>query len=337
MFSSVQFVLPAVFLSLWANTVPYCCIQLHTYTKTLSMQRRHFLQQSAFTVGALTLANRSLLGSLFEDPWKITMLTPELGIFSEKGGTIAFHLSKKGVIVVDSQFPEQSKHLITELKKRTKKPFKLLINTHHHGDHSSGNISFKGEVFSIVAHDNSKKNQKNAAIQNNSLKKQLLPNITYLDNWTRKIGGERVSLYYFGAAHTNGDSFVHFEHANIVHCGDLVFNRRFPYVDRANGANMKSWMDVLNKGLSTFDGNTKYIFGHSGTGYEVTGTADDVKAYRDFVGNTLKFVEGEIRSGKSKEEILKAKSIPGSEQWKGDGIERPLGAAWEELTGKPAK
>ncbi|MCX6319376.1 MAG: MBL fold metallo-hydrolase [Bacteroidetes bacterium] len=296
------------------------------------MHRRHFIQNTALTLGALTLANREFLSSFFEDPWKITMLTKELGIFSERGGTIAFYLSKKGVIVVDTQFPDQSKHLIAELKKKTTKPFKLLINTHHHGDHSSGNIAFKGQIWNIVAHANSKKNQKAVAEKNNSQKNQLYPNITYLDNWSRKIGGERVTLHYFGPGHTNGDSFVHFENANIVHCGDLVFNRRHPFVDRTAGANIKSWIDVLNKATGTFDSNTKFIYGHAGTGFEVTGNADDLKAFRDYLGNTLNFVDSQIKAGKSKEEILKAKSIPGSDQWKGDGIERPLTAAWEELT-----
>jgi cyclase len=296
------------------------------------MQRRKFLQQSALTLGALTLANREFLASFFEDPWKITMLTKELGIFSERGGTIAFYLSKKGVIVVDTQFPDQSKHLIAELKKKTTKPFKLLINTHHHGDHSSGNIAFKGQIWNIVAHANSKKNQKAVAEKNNSQKNQLYPNITYLDNWSRKIGGERVSLYHFGPGHTNGDSFVHFENANIVHCGDLVFNRRHPFVDRSTGASIKSWIEVLNKATGTFDANTKFIYGHAGAGFEVTGNADDLKAFRDYLGNTINFVDSQIKAGKSKEDILKTKLIPGSDQWKGDGIERPLNAAWEELT-----
>ena len=53
------------------------------------------------------------------------MLTDDLSIFTEKGGTIAFLLAKKEIVVVDSQFPDQSKHLIDELKKRSDKPFKL--------------------------------------------------------------------------------------------------------------------------------------------------------------------------------------------------------------------
>ena len=298
------------------------------------MQRRTFIKNSALTIGALTLAQQNVLSSFFEDPWKITMLRNDIGIFEEKGGTIAFLLSKKGMVVVDSQFPEQSKHLIDELKKKSDKAFKLLINTHHHGDHSSGNISFKGIVGNVVAHANSKTNQEKSAKQNKNEDKQLYPDLTFTDTWTKRVGNEKLKLHYFGAGHTNGDSFIHFQHANIVHCGDLVFNRRHPFVDRIAGANMKSWIEVLNKALNKFDNETMYVYGHAGTGYKVTGTSDELNKFRDYLGNVLKFVEGEIKAGKTKEEVLKATLIPGGEEWKTDGIQRPLGAAWDELTGK---
>ena len=298
------------------------------------MHRRQFIQNSALTFAALSLANQKLLAGMFDDPWKIKMLTDNLGIFTEKGGTIAFLLAKKDIVVVDAQFPEQSKHLIDELKKRSDNPFKLLINTHHHGDHTAGNISFKGIVEHVLAHENSLKNQKNVAIANKSEDKQLYPDETYTDTWSGKFGKEKIHLYYYGAAHTNGDSYVHFEHANIVHCGDLVFNRRHPFVDRSAGANIKSWMEVLEKGIKKFDNDTQYIFGHAATGYEVTGKVDDLRAFQEYLGNVLKFVDGEIKAGKTKDEILKAKIIPGGEAWKIDGIERPLTAAYEELTAK---
>lgn len=296
------------------------------------MHRRQFIQETAFVFGALALSNQQLLSAFFEDPWKIKMLTDEIGIFTERGGTIAFALTKEGIIVVDSQFPEQSRHLIDELKKRNDKPIKLLINTHHHVDHSSGNISFKGIVDHVLAHANSRINQENAAKQNKSEDKQLYPDNVYNYVWRQKIGNEMVSLHYFGAAHTNGDSFVHFEHADIVHCGDLVFNRRHPFVDRGAGANMKSWMNVLDNGINKFSNKTTFIFGHAGQGFEVTGNADDLRAFRDYLGSVLKFVESEIKSGKTKDEILKATTIPGADQWKADGIQRPLTAAYEELT-----
>jgi cyclase len=298
------------------------------------MQRRSFIQHSALALGALTLVQQKLLTSFFDDPWKITMLRNDIGIFTEKGGTIAFLLSKKGIVVVDAQFPEQSKHLIDELKKRSEQPFQLLINTHHHGDHTAGNISFKGIVPHVLAHANSLTNQKNSAIANKSEDKQLFPDQTYTDVWEEKIGKEKIALSYHGAGHTNGDSFIHFQHANIVHCGDLVFNRRHPFVDRGAGANMKSWINVLDKAVNKFDRETIFVFGHSGTGYDVTGKADDLKKFGDYLSKVLQFTEGEIKAGKTKEEILKTKDIPGAEEWKGDGIDRPLQAAYEELTTK---
>jgi hypothetical protein len=116
--------------------------------------------------------------------------------------------------------------------------------------------------------------------------------------------------------------------------GDLVFNRRHPFVDRGAGANIKSWMQVLDKALTTFDNKTLYVFGHSAAEYEITGKPDDLRAFRDYLGNVLKFIGEQISAGKTKEEIVKATGIPGSDQWKGDGINRPLQAAYEELTSK---
>src|SRR5678816_4516709 len=165
------------------------------------MNRRNFLHSSALTLGALTLAQQKIFATMFDEPWKIKMPRNDIGVFTEKGGTIAFLLSKKGIVVVDSQFPEQSQHLIDELKKQSGQPFELLINTHHHGDHTAGNISFKGVVKHVLAHENSLKNQKTVAIANKSEDKQLYPDQTYTDTWCQKIGKEKICMYYYGAAH----------------------------------------------------------------------------------------------------------------------------------------
>lgn len=298
------------------------------------MHRRTFLQQGAMGFGALALAQQQILSSLFDDPWKITMLTKEAGIFTERGGTIAFLLNKEAVIVVDSQFPEQAGHLIGELKKKSEQPLKLLINTHHHGDHTGGNIAFKGIAAHVLAHENSLKNQQASAIAQKTEDKQLYPDQTFGSVWSQKFGKEKITLRYFGAGHTNGDAVIHFEKQNIVHMGDLVFNRRHPFVDRGAGANMQSWITVLDKTIDTFDKKTKYVFGHSGTGYEVTGSAADLKAFQVYLSKLLEFVAAEIKAGKSKEEVLKTTVLPFETEWKGDGLNRPLQAAYEELTAK---
>ena len=205
------------------------------------MQRRSFLRNTALTLAGLSLLNKETLASFLNDPaWKIKMLTDDIGIFTEKGGTIAFLLTKKGIVVVDSQFPDTAGHLIEELKKKNKKPFRFLINTHHHGDHTGGNIAFKGLAEHVVAHINSKANQlRVAGEQKMAADKFHIPDITFgKEGWNTKVAKETIKAHYFGAGHTNGDSMIHFEKGNIVHMGDLVFNRRHPFVDKGAGAHI---------------------------------------------------------------------------------------------------
>ncbi len=297
------------------------------------MQRSTFLKNSALFLSALALQPQQLWAALAADPFTIKMLNDNTGIFSERGGTILFQLNKKGIIVVDTQFPEQANHLIAELKKKSKKPFALLLNTHHHSDHSAGNIAFKDLVTTVVAHANSLQNQKNAATKNKSEDKQLYPTETYTTTLTKKVGKEKVTLHYFGAGHTNGDSIIHLEKANIVHMGDLVFNRRHPFVDKTAGANIKSWIDVLNQTINHFGDDTKFVCGHAGKDYSVEISKADINLFKTYLENVLKFVAAEKADGKTKEQILKSTEIPGSPDFKGDGIERPLTAAWEELAG----
>ncbi len=298
------------------------------------MQRRKFIRNTALTTGLLALSSKELFAFFADPTYKVTMLTGDIGIFSEKGGTIAFLISKGGIVVVDAQFPDQSNHLITDLKGRTDKTYRLLINTHHHADHTSGNIVFKNLVPHVLAHENSRINQQNVAVKSKNEDKQLYPDQTYTDTKRVKISKEKIRLHYFGAGHTNGDSLVHFQHANIVHMGDLVFNRRHPFIDRSAGANIKSWISILDKANAEFDKETKFIFGHAAAGYEVTGNKEDVKAFRNYLEQLITFAESEVKAGKTKEEFLKNKSIPRITEWKGDGIERSLNAAYEEVTAK---
>ena len=114
--------------------------------------------------------------------------------------------------------------------------------------------------------------------------------------------------------------------------GDLVFNRRYPFIDRSAGANIKSWINVLDKADAKFNNRTQFIFGHAAEGYEVTGNKEDLKTFKNFLEKLLSFAETEVKAGRSKEEFIKNKSIPGVTEWKGDGIERGLTAAYEEIT-----
>ena len=295
------------------------------------MNRRSFVKNAGLGFGAVPLLRNDWL-SLFvqENPYKMKMLRNDVGIFTEKGGTIAYYISKNNIAVVDAEFPEQSKHLIDALQKDPGKPFEILINTHHHGDHTSGNISFKGIVPQVAAHTNSLLNQQRVAREKNTEDQQLYPDITYGDTWEYKKMKENIKTYYWGPAHTNGDSVIFFPHANIAHVGDLVFNRRWAFIDRSAGASIKNWIIVLDKIQAQFDNDTLFVFGHAFDPEKITGNKTDIKAMQDYLKNLLAFVNSQIKAGKTKDEIMKATSIPGVTEWQGDGIDRGLQAAYEE-------
>ena len=298
------------------------------------MKRRSFIRTAGISAGILAFTPKDLLATIFQEPaYKIKMLRDDVGIFSEKGGTIGFHLSKEGFTVIDSQFPDQSKHLISELRKKSELPFQFLINTHHHGDHTGGNISFKDIAGHVVGHENCLINYKRVAEQSKTVDKQLFQDITFKDGWKHKTGKEHIRAYYFGAAHTNGDAVIHFEHANIAHMGDLLFNQMHPFIDRSAGASIKSWLTVLAKIRTTFDKNTLFIFGHATDPEKVTGSKEDLLAFEDYLQKLLDFVDAEIKSGKPKEDIIKNKDVPGI-SWKAAGAERSITAAYDELTSK---
>ena len=296
------------------------------------MKRNTFIKTTAIASGLLFFSKYTSLANLLTKAgYEVKMLTESIGIFTEKGGTILFYLDKKGIVVVDTQFPDTAQHLIDEIKKKSQKKYAYLINTHHHGDHTSGNIAFKNLVTTIVAHTNSVANQKAAAAKQKNEDKQLYANTTFDTTWSKKLGKEVIELSYFGAAHTNGDIAVHFTKANVVHLGDLVFNRRYPYIDKNAGASIVSWINVLQQIQAKYADNTTFVFGHANDGYTVTGTKADIKAFENYLTQLRNFVINEIQLGKTKDEIIKAKAIPGNTEWRGDGIERGLTAACIEL------
>src|SRR4051812_37534721 len=104
------------------------------------MHRRNFLQTTAIiTTGSLLLQKKAMASFFQSFDYNVKMLRDNVGMFTERGGTIGFLLTKDGIVVVDAQFPDTAPHLIADLQKRNSNPFRYLLNTHHHGDHTSGN------------------------------------------------------------------------------------------------------------------------------------------------------------------------------------------------------
>ncbi len=75
-------------------------------------------------------------------------------IQNPSGGNVAFLITRKGVIVIDSDSSiANAKDIISAIKSVTKKPIKYLILTHFHGDQANGVAAFPSDV-QIIAHKN---------------------------------------------------------------------------------------------------------------------------------------------------------------------------------------
>ena len=311
----------------------------------MSTTRREFLAASAAAALAAALGRpRFALAWQGQAPQPVfTPLRRNVGIFTMRGGTIGWLASPGGVVVVDSQYPAEAKACLEGLNTRSgNRTVDFLINTHHHGDHTGGNSSFRGVAKKVVAHAKADEHMKRppaapaAAPQPTAPVEQLYPDLTFTDSWSADVGDERMIGRHYGRAHTSGDIVVTFERANVAHMGDLMFNQRHPVVDRAAGASIRNWMTVLDRAMRDHTSDTIYIFGHANAGLPVTGTAADVTRFRDYLGALLAFVEAQVKAGRSREEVLAMRDpLEGFESFGRFGQPGPrdaLTCAYEEIT-----
>jgi glyoxylase-like metal-dependent hydrolase (beta-lactamase superfamily II) len=293
------------------------------------MNRRDFLRTGGSAYMALLATHSS--------PWRTDdepffEMRRGVGTFEKRGGTIGWLIRKDAVAIVDAQFPESAGVCLDGVRERSEAPMEYLINTHYHGDHTSGNPVFRDHVKHIVAHENVPTWQWNRA-RERDLVDPTVADVLFKDELVLDVGDETIHLTYHGPAHTNGDAIVHFVKANVVHMGDLVFNRLPCFIDRDAGARIDGWMSVLEDAHSRFDDETQFIFGH---GKSVRGSRADLIRQRDFLGGLLEHAEAAIKSGKTLEEIKETKRLDRfpdyySDEWK-NGIPNALEKAYEELT-----
>lgn len=272
------------------------------------MDRRQFLVRSSLAATATLLPFNNLFA--FREG-SFTDLRRNVGYFTDRGGTIGWLASPDGFVVVDSQYPQTAKSCLEGLQKKTSHALDMLINTHHHGDHTNGNPVFKPIAHKIVAHENVPGLMKKAAEGSDNDTKPAYPTTTYKDSWNMDVGDEAVHAKYYGNAHTSGDSVIYFEKANVVHMGDLVFNRMNPYTDRPAGASIHNWIKVLQAVEDEYPADARYIFGHGKPEFGITGDKDDVAVMRSYLSAMVEHVEKGVEAGKSKEEIIDMKSLNG--------------------------
>jgi len=298
------------------------------------MNRRHFLHQSASAI-ALSAFPFPIQALARSKSSNFTPIRRGVGVFEGRGGTIGWLVREDALVVVDSQFPESAGDCLKGLAERSQRSIDLLINSHHHGDHTAGNPVLGENAGHILAHVNVPVLQRRAAESRGNLDQQKYADVTYEESWEQSIGDEVVSLQYLGPAHTSGDSVIHFQNANVVHMGDLVFNHRHAYIDLGAGAETLNWMSVLQRTYSDYTDDTAFIFGHANPVNGVLGSRDDLLIMRDYLGALREAVAGGIRDGKTADEIA-ADGLQGFDGHKvegsASGIAGNLKTVYEEVT-----
>lgn len=144
----------------------------------------------------------------------------------------------------------------------------FLINTHYHGDHTGGNENLGKTGTLIASHHNVRERLANGSfikafgMKSPAANKVALPVVTFSDDMHFHINDETVRAIHVPNAHTDGDSFIHFEKSNVVHAGDVFFNGFYPFIDAAGGGSMRGTIRAVDAILAITDSRSKIIPGH---------------------------------------------------------------------------
>ncbi|MBT8146830.1 MAG: MBL fold metallo-hydrolase [Gammaproteobacteria bacterium] len=169
------------------------------------------------------------------------------------GGNVGVRVTPEGVILIDDKFPQDFEEIQQLVSQVSDLPVRYVINTHHHGDHSGGNVGYIN-IAEVVAHQNARDNM----IRGNQ---EAPPRMVFTDQTAVYLGGVEVRAFYMGTGHTNGDAVVYFPDLDTVHGGDLLHGTA-PFIDYANGGSSRGWVATLNN-ILTLDFDTA-IPGHGG-------------------------------------------------------------------------
>jgi cyclase len=316
--------------------------------RTMILSRREFLRLGSFAALALASPFSLKATRAARLPEGFELLRDQIGIYSNRGGTIGWLMHADGCAVIDAQFPDTAAVCLSGLQKYRGQEYPslnsenfmvdVLLNTHHHADHTGGNGVFRPKTGIIVAHENVPGLQRMQAQMRGSDAELVYADTTFPVRWQAGLGNEQITARYYGPAHTGGDSVVAFEQANVVHMGDLVFNGVFPFIDETGGASISNWIELLETVAAERNEDTIFIFGHGQPGMGVTGSVSDLLNMRDYLSALLEHVAVSHAAGMSREEAVGIASLDGFEHFISFGPRLSLAAnlevAWNELVGE---
>lgn len=252
---------------------------------------------------------------------KVTKLTDTLYALYGAGGNIAVSVGNDGVYLIDDQYAPLSEKILAAIRKLSDKPIRFVINTHWHRDHTGGNENMGRAGATIVAHENVRKRmstQQSIPAFNRVIKPSppaALPQLTFGDAISLHLNGEHARIVHLPAAHTDGDSFIHFSDSNVIHTGDLFFNGFYPFIDAWSGGSINGVIEAVDKILGIANENTKIVPGHG-----PLATRADLVVYRDMLKTVRDRVVRAIADGKSAEALVKAGAFDDLEKTWGGGF-----------------
>lgn len=263
---------------------------------------------------------------------KVTATRVADGIYmiTGKGGNIGLFIGEDGTFLIDDQFAPLTEKIVAVIKSVGGEHPRFLINTHYHGDHTGGNEKLGKKGTLILSHHNVRERLENGShiaafnMKRPPVGKDGLPVVTYSKKVKFHINGDTVHVKHVPHAHTDGDSFIFFEKANVIHAGDFVFNGFYPFIDVHHGGSLKGMIRAVDKVLRMSDEKTKIIPGHG-----PLADKKQVTAYRAMLATAYERLRKLKAEGKSAQEAAAAGALDDLEATWGNGIFK--GARWIEI------
>ncbi len=236
------------------------------------------------------------------------LVAPGVYVLYGSGGNIGVSAGADGVFLIDDQYAVMTPQVSAALAEINPEQPRFVLNTHWHGDHTGGNENLAAKGSVIVAHDQVRvrmsTEQFSEFLQRTTPASPAaaLPVVTFNDSLSLHVNGDDLRGIHTPRAHTDGDVFIHFRKANVIHTGDLMFAGMYPYIDLDSGGSVSGLIAAVDEMLAIADDETRIIPGH-GKATDKEGLA----AYREMLAVTSSRVWELVKSGKSIEEILAAK------------------------------
>ncbi|MEK6542322.1 MAG: MBL fold metallo-hydrolase [Pseudomonadota bacterium] len=230
-------------------------------------------------------------------------IAPGIAVLFGAGGNIAVSYGSDGTVVIDDQFAPLTTRIQTAIAALGATPTKYLINTHWHYDHSGGNENFGRTGAIIMAQDHVRDRMvAGGTVGGNATPPApavALPVITWHNGITVHLNGQRIRTHHMPHAHTDGDSVVWFQDANVFHMGDIYFNGRLPFIDLDSGGDVRGVLAAVEHVLTLANDESVIIPGHG-----PLARRNDLIAYRDMLREVIGVVEREKAAGKTLEQII---------------------------------